>query len=71
MIDPDKRYCATYAGTGEAGKVDSEDPLKAQFSEPGGLAMSPCGSKIYVADTNNHAIRCIDIRKSSVTEVMY
>eukprot|EP00057_Strongylocentrotus_purpuratus_P034592 XP_795849.1 PREDICTED: NHL repeat-containing protein 2 [Strongylocentrotus purpuratus] len=70
MIDPEERYCATYAGTGEPGKGgDDEHILKAQFNEPGGLAISPCGCKIYVADTNNHTIRCIDIKTSTVTEL--
>ncbi|XP_071502157.1 NHL repeat-containing protein 2-like [Diadema antillarum] len=69
MIDAAQRYCVTYAGTGEAGKEDSDDLMKAKFNEPGGLVVSPCSSKIYVADTNNHAIRCIDIKKSSVAEV--
>jgi thiol-disulfide isomerase/thioredoxin/DNA-binding beta-propeller fold protein YncE len=47
----------TFAGTGHDGHDDG--PLaQASFSEPGGLSFA--GGKLYVADTNNHAIRVID-----------
>jgi DNA-binding beta-propeller fold protein YncE len=49
---------ATFAGTGEAGKNDRA-ALDATFDEPAGLAV--LGDRLYVADTNNHAIRVIDL----------
>ena len=39
--------------------------MEAQFFEPGGLAV--LGGKIYVADTNNHQIRVLDIEKNQVS----
>ena len=52
------------AGSGKHGFVDG--PLTAAaFNEPAGLAYGD--SKIYVADTNNHAIRLIDLQAGEVS----
>jgi len=65
MLDPATRQVTTFAGTGVAGHVDG--PAKtAQFFEPGGLSVAPStgsgqAGTLYVADTNNHAIRTIDL----------
>ena len=55
VLDPVKRTCKTIAGTGKPG--DSDNP--ATFDEPAGLSIA--GNKLYVADTNNHRIRVIDL----------
>ena len=47
----------TFAGTGRAGLADGP-ASRAQFSEPGGLSLAD--GVLYVADTNNHAVRRID-----------
>ena len=63
MLDPATRQVTTFAGTGVAGHVDG--PARAaQFFEPGGL--SAAGNTLYVADTNNHAIRTIDLATKEV-----
>ncbi|MFC1758363.1 thioredoxin-like domain-containing protein [Planctomycetota bacterium] len=54
-VDADSGETVTIAGNGEPGNGD--DP--AQFDEPAGL--SCLDGKLYVADTNNHAIRVIDL----------
>ena len=36
----------------------------AQFNEPGGLSVA--GNKLYVADTNNHEIRVVDLKTGDV-----
>jgi len=41
--------------------------VRAGFWEPGGLALSPDGATLYVADTNNGAIRRVDTASGSVT----
>jgi hypothetical protein len=52
------------AGTGKRGNADG--PLaKATFNEPAGLTID--GDRIFVADTNNHAIRTIDMQAGEVT----
>ncbi|HVW36647.1 MAG TPA: hypothetical protein VHB99_05060, partial [Pirellulales bacterium] len=55
VIDPDKATCKTIAGSGEPGSAD--DPP--QFDEPAGI--SAAGGKLYLADTNNHLIRTVDL----------
>ncbi|MEX0613872.1 MAG: NHL domain-containing thioredoxin family protein, partial [Pirellulales bacterium] len=55
VIDVGERTCHTIAGTGEAGDQDAEEGAKATFNEPAGI--SAAGGKLYVADTNNHALR--------------
>ncbi len=60
----ESRTCVTFAGSGEAGHADG-DPDQARFYEPAGL--SAAAGKLYVADTNNHAIRVIDLRTQEVS----
>ncbi len=63
MLDPATRQVTTFAGTGVAGQVDG--PAKtAQFFEPGGLSVA--GDTLYIADTNNHVIRTIDLLTKQV-----
>jgi DNA-binding beta-propeller fold protein YncE len=56
-LDPATAETRSLAGTGEPGLVDGA-PGAARFSEPSGLAYA--GGRLYVADTNNHAIRTVD-----------
>jgi thiol-disulfide isomerase/thioredoxin len=60
VCDPKSRSVKTFLGTGEPG--DSDDPPK--FYQPGGLSVA--GSKLYVADTNNHKVRVVDLGSSKV-----
>jgi thiol-disulfide isomerase/thioredoxin len=41
----------------------------AQFRGPQGMALSPDGKKLYVADTLNHAIRLVNLQTGSVTTI--
>jgi DNA-binding beta-propeller fold protein YncE len=63
-LDPATGECRTVAGTGEPGHRDGPAG-SAAFSEPGGLAAA--GGRLYVADTNNHAIRILDPVAGQVT----
>jgi hypothetical protein len=63
-IGIDTRTCVTFAGTGEAGLADGEAE-EARFDEPAGLSFA--AGKLYVADTNNHAIRVIDLPTQQVS----
>ena len=60
---PVTRSAFTLLGTGESGHGDGEGK-QALFSEPGGLSIAR--GKIYVADTNNHAIRVADLETLEV-----
>jgi hypothetical protein len=60
-VSPAKRTSETFIGTGQAGLTDG---YKAMLNEPGGLSFA--GGKLYIADTNNHAIRVADIKTGRV-----
>jgi hypothetical protein len=51
-------------GSGEPALIDGP-PAAAAFQQPQGMARS--GSTLYVADTENHAIRSIDLATGTVT----
>lgn len=51
----------TFLGDGTAGLRDGERPT---FDEPGGVSVA--GGKLYIADTNNHAIRVADLKTRRV-----
>ena len=62
-LGTESRTVATLAGTGSAGNDDGPR-LAATFYEPGGVSATE--AHIYVADTNNHAIRVIDLETETV-----
>ncbi|NMC19476.1 MAG: redoxin domain-containing protein [Thermogutta sp.] len=53
-------------GSGQAGLKDGSF-AEARFSQPQGMAVR--GNEVYVADTQNHAIRRIDLAEQSVTTI--
>jgi DNA-binding beta-propeller fold protein YncE len=63
QIFPDTREARSYLGTGEPGLRDGTGD-QATFHEPGGLSIA--GGKMYIADTNNHAIRIVDLASKEV-----
>jgi DNA-binding beta-propeller fold protein YncE len=58
-LDPSTREVKKFIGTGEPGRVDGPF-YQAQLSEPEGVAVRD--KYVYVADTNNHAIRVGDMK---------
>lgn len=54
-----------------AGQQGFEDGLfdEATLYEPQGLALSPDGNTLYIADTRNHAIRAADLITKEVTTI--
>ena len=63
-VSPKEQTSARFAGTGAGGLRDGES---AMFDEPGGVSVAL--GKLYVADTNNHAIRVVDL-KTKLTETL-
>jgi thiol-disulfide isomerase/thioredoxin len=59
VLDLEKGTCETLAGSGKVGNEDAEDGKDATFNEPGGITAAD--GKLYVADTNNHAIRVVEV----------
>jgi thiol-disulfide isomerase/thioredoxin len=56
--------CKTFAGGRERGTRDG-DRKQAQFNEPGGITATT--KALFVADTNNHLIRKIDLESNKVS----
>ncbi|XP_077992796.1 NHL repeat-containing protein 2-like [Glandiceps talaboti] len=69
VIDPVKRTCTTLLGSGNVGLRDGDEPDGVEFNEPGGLCISQCGKTLYVADTNNHCIRLVDMETKQVNQL--
>jgi sugar lactone lactonase YvrE len=57
-LDPATAECRTLLGDGVAGRRDGATTA-ARFSEPSGVSVAR--GRLYVADTNNHAIRAADL----------
>jgi len=64
QVDPKTAESKTLLGS-EQGWRDGTDPL---FYEPGGIDASR--DKLYVADTNNHAIRVIDLNTKKTSTIV-
>jgi DNA-binding beta-propeller fold protein YncE len=60
VCDPRSRTVETLVGARQPGQGDNP----ARFYQPGGLSVA--GSHLYVADTNNHAIRVVDLKEKTV-----
>jgi DNA-binding beta-propeller fold protein YncE len=60
VIDVGQQMCRTLAGTGKSGSADGEKGVEAAFNEPAGI--SAAGGKLYVADTNSHLVRVVDLK---------
>jgi len=56
-LDPRARTVKTLLGTGKPGQAGGTSQ---SFYEPGGLSVA--NGKLYIADTNNHAIRVVDLK---------
>ena len=65
-IGPRLATAATFLGTGTPGFRDGDN---AQFYEPGGVSIAD--GKLYIADTNNHAIRVADLHSKQVTTLQF
>ena len=61
-LDPKQGKVTSLFGTGKPGQADGSSP---SFYEPGGLALA--NGNLYIADTNNHAIRVIDLKTKRAT----
>jgi DNA-binding beta-propeller fold protein YncE len=62
-LDPSTAECRTLLGDGIAGRRDGVGPA-ARFSEPSGVSVAR--HRLYVADTNNHAIRVAELATARV-----
>ncbi|GAB1541523.1 thioredoxin-like domain-containing protein [Scytonema sp. NUACC21] len=68
IVNPQTGSCQTVLGDGSAGLQDGQGK-NTRFFEPSGL--SAIGSYLYIADTNNHAIRRVDLNMLTVTTLQF
>jgi thiol-disulfide isomerase/thioredoxin len=64
ILNPATRAVRTFSG---AGKPGSKNGVQAEFYEPGGLSVA--AGKLFIADTNNHSIRVIDLKTKQVSSL--
>lgn len=67
-LDLDTQICETILGNGRAALQDGQG-IQSGFSEPSGL--SQAGNQLYIADTNNHAIRRVDLETLTVSTLTF
>lgn len=68
LIDPAARTSETVIGQLQGGYFDG-DADAALLDEPGGLAYHD--GRLFIADTNNHAIRVLDVEANSLVSVIF
>lgn len=68
-MDPKTKNCTTLAGTGDPRNVTSSSFTESTFNEPGGLCIGENGQLLYVADTNNHQIKVMDLETKMISVV--
>ena len=61
-LDPKTRTVKTFLGTGKPGQSEGAAP---SFYEPGGLSIA--NETLYIADTNNHAVRTVDLKSKKTS----
>ena len=66
-VDPDTGDVVTFAGSGVSGLMDGTG-ISAAFAEPGGIASA--AGRLYAADTNNHAVRIVDLASGDVSTLV-
>ena len=64
IVDPDLRTSRTIVGRGTPGMTAGGEGA-VPFNEPAGLSFA--GGKLYIADTNNHAVRLLDVASGHVS----
>ncbi len=62
ILNPKNQTVKTFLGTGKSGQIDGAMPT---FYEPAGISLA--NEKLYIADTNNHAIRVVDLKTKIVS----
>jgi streptogramin lyase len=67
-VDPLTGICKTMLGDEQVGDQDGEG-VGTRFCEPSGLSATSC--YLYIADTNNHAIRRVELETLRVTTMKF
>jgi hypothetical protein len=68
-VSPMGFFNSLLAGGDEAGFNDGSF-VKARFNHPVGLSLDETGAKLFVADSGNHRIRCIDLNNNNDVQTL-
>lgn len=68
LVNPHTGNCQTLLGDGFVGLQDGQGK-NSRFFEPSGLSL--LDSHLYIADTNNHAIRRVDLDTLTVATLEF
>ncbi len=69
VLDLSTNTLTTLTGQGSPGGFRDGTLAEAQFDEPGGLAFAE--GRLFVADTNNHAVRVVDLAAGTVSTLIF
>ena len=69
QIDPATDTVTTIAGAGEGGDFHDGIGTEAAVDEPGGV--SAAGNRLFIADTNNNAIRVLDLTTKQMSTILF
>ena len=65
LLDPKTGEIKRWVGSGKSGLKDGKG-IDSRLSEPSGFALDSKANKLYVADTNNHVIRVINLTSQEI-----
>ncbi len=69
QIDPATNTITTLAGAGEGGGFHDGSGTDAEVDEPGGISVA--GNRLFIADTNNNAIRVLDLTTNRMSTILF
>lgn len=71
VIDLTTGYISTAAGAlnSPGGAGDGGAAVAARLREPWGLALDSAEQRLYIADSGNHAVRCLDLASGTINTV--
>jgi DNA-binding beta-propeller fold protein YncE len=70
-IEVPEQRLVLVAGTGESGDQGDDGPaIEAKLNGPKGISVSKDGKSVYLADTENHVIRRIDVANGTIHHVV-
>ena len=68
LLDPKTGEIKRWVGSGKSGLKDGKG-IDSRLSEPSGFALDSKANKLYVADTNNHVIRVINLTSQEIRTI--
>lgn len=66
-VDIASKKCETWASPSQSDKGCNSIPI--DLNEPGGLCVDKTNGILYIADTNNHVIRTVDLATKAVSQL--